>query len=453
MTTELDELRTKIALLQAENASLRDSSLTVSSQNAFSEKRRHSWWRGLISALCLTMAAVIIPVSVVGSWARVQLVDEDSFVSTFAPLIDDPGVQTVIIDQATAAIDNAVDIDGLTNDLFDGLSTLDLPAAASSAVDLLRAPAAAGVKSLIESSISQIVSSDAFSSVWRTALEASHKSLVAVATNDGSGAVSIDDKGQLGIQLGPIIEELKTRMTDRGFSFASAIPAIDTTIVIAQSDALLALSAVYNLAATVGYWLPFAAMAMLAIGILIARRRTTALMGAGIGIALGAGALAATLTGANVVIGLNAGSIGIPAATLQSVYFIVVGGMRDTALVLVFLGVVVALAAWLSGRWSPAVRTRALGDSLTTSARRGLQRRGLNTGVFGIWLAQQRILVRIILIALTVLTLFFLRPLTFGDVILTAAIGLMTWLIVSLLSRQPSDAESSVTSVDAPVES
>ncbi|MBA8816437.1 hypothetical protein FHX48_001510 [Microbacterium halimionae] len=453
MAAEIDELRAQIALLQAENETLRGGKTPSGDQVPVTARRRQGWWRGLISAICITMAAIVIPVSVVGSWARVQLVDEDSFVSTFAPLIDDPGVQAVIVDQATAAIDDAVDISGLTNDLFDGLTSLDLPPSASSAIDLLRAPAAAGVQNLIESSISRIVSSDAFSSVWRTALEASHRSLVAVATNDGSGTVSIDDKGQIGIQLGPIIDDLKAQLIENGFSFASAIPTINSTIVIAQSDALLALSAIYNLAATIGYWLPFAAMTLLAVGIAVARRRTTALLGAGIGIALGAGTLAAALTGANAIIGLNAGAVGIPAATLESVYFMIVGGMRDTALALVFLGIVVALSAWLSGRWSPAIRTRALGASLSGSARRGLQRRGLNTGAFGGWLDQQRVLVRILLIGLTVLTLFFLRPLTFGDILLTSVVGLSAWLIVTLLSRQPSDFEEISMAETSPVES
>jgi hypothetical protein len=436
-------LEERIRQLEAENAALRAERPQPAPSTPAEARtpRRSGWWRALLSAVCITLAAILVPVSVIGGWTRAQLVDEQSFVDTFAPLAQDPRVQDLVIAKATEAIDASVDIDGFTNDLFDGLSGLDLPPRAIDALDLLRAPAAAGVRSLVDSAVTTVVQSDAFAQIWERALTLSHRTLVATVTNSGDGVVTIDGQGVIGIQLGPIIDELKTALEAQGFGFASAIPTIDATIVVAQSDSLLLVEAVYNLAATVGYWLPFLSIALFALGILIARRRSVASLGSGVGIALGAGFLASALTGASVVLGLNAPSLGIPSATLDTIFFTVVGAMRDTALVLAFVGVVFAIAAWLGGRSRAAARVRAFSGSLTGSARRGLQRRGLATGRFGQWIYQQRLLVRLVLLVLTIVVLFFLRPLNFGTAVAVILVALLVWLVLELLSRHPGDAE------------
>ncbi len=207
MASEIDDLRAELEQLRAENARLKETAPPVAEPAAETPPRRRNWWRGIVSAVCIVLVGILVPVSVVGTWARAQLVSEDAFVATFAPLADDPDVQALVIDQATTAINASLDVEGFTNDLFDGLETLDLPPAAITALGLLRAPAAAGVNSLIDAGVTRIVESDAFPAVWRTALVASHRALVATATADTTGAVTIDDTGTLGIQLGPIIDE------------------------------------------------------------------------------------------------------------------------------------------------------------------------------------------------------------------------------------------------------
>ncbi|GAA1957497.1 hypothetical protein [Microbacterium aquimaris] len=441
-TTDIDDLRAEIERLRAENADLRSQSVDPPDAETVPSDRvaRTGWWRALISAVCIVLAGILVPVSVVGTWARAELVSEDAFVQTFGPLADDPDVQQLVIDQASAAVNEAVDVAGITNDVIDGVQSLDLPPTASSALDLLRQPAVQGVQGLIDSAITGVVQSDAFPQVWRTALVASHRALVAAATGDDTTAIAIDDTGALGIQLGPIIDELKTQLSDQGFGLASSIPTIDQTIVIVQADGLLLVGTIYNIAVAAGYWIPFIALGLAAVGVLVARRRSTALLGVGVAITIGAGLLAVALTSAAAVLSLNAPSLGIPARTLEAIYYTVVGAMRDTATVLTFLGVVVAVAAWLSGRWAPARRVRALAGSLTTSARVGLRRRGLDTGGFGEWMRRQRVLVRMVILVLAVILLFALRPLTFGDIVLVVVLALVVWLIASLLEKDPAEA-------------
>src|SRR3954463_13027893 len=157
------DLQAELDALRAENAALRQQTAPIPPLTEQPPPRRRNWWRGLIAAVCIVLAGILVPISIVGAWAKVQLVNEDAFVATFAPLADDPGVQQLVVDQSRAAIENSLDVSKYTNDLFDGLSQLNLPRPALSALELLRQPAADAVSSLIDTTVTKVVESDAFS--------------------------------------------------------------------------------------------------------------------------------------------------------------------------------------------------------------------------------------------------------------------------------------------------
>ncbi|MDQ1129073.1 hypothetical protein [Microbacterium sp. SORGH_AS_0888] len=437
-STEIERLREQVERLRDENAELR--SAAPSPGRAVRSAPAGRRWRAWVSALCIVLATLLVPVSVVGGWTRAQLVDEQRFVDTFAPLAKDPAVQALVIDRTSSALDAAIDIDGLTNDLFDGIATLDLPAASQRALGLLRAPAAAGARSAVTSAVTRVVQSDAFATVWNRSLVAAHRALAAAATGGDGDVLAISGSGELRVQLGPVIDEVRSTLAQQGFALAAAIPAIDVSIVVARSDALTLVGPLYVLAATVGFVLPLVAVALFLLGVLVARRRSTAALGTGVGLVLGAGSVAAGVGIGGVALSLQAPALGVPAATLRAVYDAVVGRMQDTAVVLMVLGIVVGLAAWLAGHWAPARRIRAVSSSLTASARRGLRVRGVDTGRIGRWLFSRRPLVRIVLLVLAILVLALATPLTTGVVLGTTAGVLVAWLVLELLVQDPGDA-------------
>ncbi|WP_349427075.1 hypothetical protein [Microbacterium sp. LWS13-1.2] len=447
---ETAALRARLDALEAENARLRAETRPSPPVTAAATDRPHgNRWRAFLSALCIVIATILVPVSIVAAWARVELVDETRFVETFAPLADDPQVQAMVADQVTVAIEDSLDLEGLTNDLFDGIQQLDLPPRALAALDLLRAPAAQGLQNLVDTTVTRLVESDAFADVWETALRASHRSLAAVAAGGtSSGAVVIGENGEVGIQLGPIIEEVKKRLVDRGIGFAESIPVIDRTIVVAQSDALTVVGTVYNLAVAAGWWTPIVALVLFLAGILIARRRSTAGLGTGIGIALGAGVLAMGLGIGGSILALSAPNLGVPAGALASMYEQITSAMRDTAVVLTLLGVVIAVIAWMSGRWRGARAARGGVASINAGARGALLKRGVDTGRFGAWLYAQRVLVRIALGALAIVWLMLLRPLSVGEVFLVLVVWLIVWWVFELLQRRPEEAAAAAALAD-----
>jgi len=431
------DLQAELAALRAENEALRAGAIAPD-EVAAPSRSRSGWWRSLLSALCITIAAILVPVSIVGAWARVQLTDEDAFVATLAPLVDDPAVQAMIIDESMEAINAQVDFQQITSNVFDGIAGLGLPQRAADALQLLEAPAANGLESLVTTTVTRVVESDAFAEVWATTTRAAHRALVGLSTSDGGGLVVRTDEG-VGIQLGAVVERVKQNLIDRGLGAAELIPAVDRVIILGEGDNLATIRTSYAVANTLGLWLPVITIALFGLGILIARRRSAAVLGTGIGFALGGVALAIMLAIGDSAMGVTAGVLGLSPDALNVIYEQLVGNMQQTALVVSFLGVFIAVLGWATGRSGPARGFRSAIDGMNASGRRELAARGIDTNAFGLWLGRQRILVRTLIAVLAVIWLFALRPLSIGDIVLVAVVAFGVAWILELLQRRPDE--------------
>ncbi len=432
-------LEARVRALEAENRRLTARSL---------DRPTGSRGRAFASALCIIVAAILVPISIVGAWTRVQLVEEDAFVATLAPLVDDPAVQSLMIDETMGAINQQVDFSQLTASIFDGIADLGLPPRAVQALGLLQAPAADGLENLVNQTVTNVVESDAFSDVWATATRAAHRALTTAATSDGGGLVVRTSDG-VGIQLGAIVDQVKQNLVDRGVGVAALIPSVDRVIIIGEGNTLTAIRTGYAIAATVGWWLPVITLALFGLGILVARRRSTAVLGTGLGVAIGGGALAATLSIGSSAVGIAAGSLDLSAAALGVIYAQLVGAMSQTAVVFAVLGLVIAVIGWLMGSSRGAVGVRAATEGLNSSARAQLAARGLHTGSFGAWLGRHRVLVRVVIAVLSVAWLFSLRPLSFGDVLLVLVLALLVGWVLELLQQPDADPDAETSTMDA----
>jgi len=436
---DLPELQARLDALEAENALLKAGAAPAPATGREANRPAGSGWRAFFSALCIVIASILVPISIVTAWARLELVDESAFVQTLAPLADDPAVQQMIIDETVEAVQAQVDFDELTANVFDGIDQLGLPPRASQALQLLQAPAAAGLQNLLTQTVTRVVESDAFADTWTATTRAAHRALTAAATSDGGGIVVMSDDG-LGIQLGAIVERVKENLIDRGVGIAQLIPAIDKVIIIGTGETLVTIRTTYALASALGWWLPIITIGLFVLGILIARRRSTAVLGSGIGFALGGGVLALAFAVGYPVVGQTAVQLGLSATALDVVYQSLVGAMQQTAAIAVLLGLVIAVLGWFAGRWSPAVRSRRAIGSINSSLRGQLATHGFGTGRFGAWLYRYRTLVRTLIVVLAVLWLFALRPLSAGDVFLVLIVALVVTWILELLQVRPDEA-------------
>ncbi|WP_159605438.1 hypothetical protein, partial [Agromyces humi] len=446
------ELEARIAKLEAENAALRAGSVTatVERTDAASSPPRERRHRGrTVAAVALVVVALLLaPVAVISAWARLQLVDTDQFVATFAPLAEEPAVQAYVGDQVTAAIEEQVDIPTLTSDLFDGIKQLDLPPRAQQALGLLEAPATQGLQSLVSGIVDRLVESPAFADIWRAALTRSHQAFVAAVQGDPDSALAIGGDGTVSVQLGPIIEAVKDRLEQQGVGFAANIPVVERSIVIAQNDAFVLIQTVYALAVAVGTWLPWVCLALLAAGVLVAKRRTVALVWTAAGLALTMLILAAGLgIGRTFFIGTVSPSI-MPSDTASVLFDGLVELMLSTIVAVLVLAVLVAVIGWFSGPWRPARAARGFAESGFASLRASAARHGVTTGSFGVALDRWRgglyVIVAIVAAAVVLLN----RPVTTSLVVWTVIVALLVVLLIELLRRPAAEVAAQAAAAE-----
>ncbi|QAY73230.1 hypothetical protein ET445_07590 [Agromyces protaetiae] len=436
MATSAEELEARIAALEAENAELRAArGGEAGNGDAGGTRKGRGRGRAALAIVLITLGALLAPVAVISAWARIELVDTDRFVQTFAPLAEDPAVQDFVAAEVSDAIIEQADLPQLTADLFDGIRGLDLPPRAENALGLLEAPAAQGLEALITQTVTRVVQSDAFADTWATALRFTHRQFVAAVQGRAGSALEISGQGELTVQLGPVLDEVKRVLGEQGVGFASLIPEVQLGIVVAQADSLVLVQTVYALAVGVGIWLPWVVLALFAGGVLVARDRRKALVWAG-----GAFAASMLLLAAGLGVGrlyfLGAVSPSIIPADAAGVLFDGLSEiMRAVSAALALVGVFVALFAWLSGPWRPAVALRGFAESGFAAVRAAAARHGVTTGAFGDALERWIAGVYAVIAVVAASVLLFVRPLTGSLVGWTVFWVLLALLVVQLLRR------------------
>ena len=423
----------EIARLSAENAKLRRE------VDYGAEHRTAARWRAFAAALLIAIGVLLAPVSVVAYWTKGYINDTDRFVASLAPLAKDPAVQAYLVDEIVKVVNDNVDINGITKDLFAGLSNLDLPPQAKNALGLLEQPAVQGVQSLIKSSATTIVGSDAFAQLWEQAVRTSQTQVVAALNGDTSSALQISDTGELGIQLGPIIAEVKKELVARGFGLAQNIPDVNRTIVIAQSDSLVQARTGYQLLNVLGFVLPIVSLGLIALGVLVARRRARTLIWAGLTLAAAMALLAACIAVGRIFFVSSVSPAYLPTGVAEALYNAVVPFINTTALSVGLVGFTVAVVAYLAGPFHGSTLLRQGTVSLSTRLRLAAANAGVTTGRFGDFLYHYRRLAHVLIALAAAAVAIFWRPLAPAVIIWTAVLALVAVLLVELLQRPPGE--------------
>lgn len=432
----------ELAALRAENAALR-------AQLHGTGRSRRGWGWAVPSAVLITIGALLAPVAVLSSWAGREVTSTDAFVATYAPLVRDEAVRSFVATKTIAVVDEHVDVRALTGTVFDGIRDLDLPPRAKTALGTLEAPAAAGVENLITSTVHRFVDSPQFATLWERLLRTAHTQVNATLRGDRDADVAIAADGSIGIQLGPVVSAVKQRLLDDGLTLASRIPAVDRTIVIATSDAAVRAQTAYTLVQLTATWLPWAVVAFVAVGVLMARRRARALTAAAVGVAA---AMVATILAVAVgrVLAVRALAPDLmPRNAARVVYDSTVAFVLSAAVAGVVLALSVAIVAWFAGSSRSAVRLRGACTRAASALRDAGDRRGWTTGSVGVALYRGRVLVRT-LVALGAAAIIALhRPLEPSVIVWTLVGALVVVALVEVLGR-PVPAVFSPASDDPP---
>lgn len=450
-----DDWRARLAQLESENAALRAQ---LESENAALRAQMESpppaapatatvsgyrgrsrWWTALAATL-IVIGCLLAPLAVIGGWGKTTLTDTDAFVATYAPLANDPVVQSYVVDQASTAINTNLDVEQLTSDVIDGIKALGVRPRASVALDALKAPATQGIQDLIRNGVNAFVTSDAFAQTWERALQISHTQLLATLNNDPNALIAASADGTIGVQLGPIVEDVKAALVARGIDIAARIPPIDRTIPIAQSDQIPTVQAAYRLIIAIGTWLPWVALIFLTAGVLVARRRSIALVWAAIGLSASMLVLLIGFGIGRAMLLTSVPSALVPSSVTTLLYDTATAAMKDTALSALVLGVALAIIAWLAGPFRAPSRLRALYNDGIAGLRRNAEQHGVTTGRVGAWTFAQRRVLHVIIALAAAAAVILLRPLSGEAIAWILILSVVLLVVLSLVERPAVEA-------------
>jgi hypothetical protein len=439
MGTDQDaDLRERIARLEAENSTLRTQMEAqppvTQDEIATSRRSRGRGWT-VLAAVLIVLGCLMAPLAVVSGWAKSTLTDTDTFVATYAPLARNPEVQSFVVDRAAEVIDQNVNVDQYITDVIDGIKELGTRPRASAALDALKETAIQGVQTVVRKGIEDFVASEAFAQSWERALRVSHTQLLATMNNDPQALVAAQSDGTIGIQLGPIVEDVKAALLARGVSIASRIPAVNRTIPIAQSDQIPTIQAAYRTIIAVGSWLPWVALIFLAAGVLVARRRSVALVWAALGLGLSMLLLVLGFTIGRGLLLTAVPTAVVPAGVTTLFYDTATAAMHDTAVIGVVLAVAIAVVAWFAGPFRAPRRLRLFYTDAIAGLRHNAEQHGVTTGRVGEWTYAQRRALHVIIALAASAAIILLRPLSASDIVWTVAIAVLALVIVSLIER------------------
>ena len=426
---EVARLRARVAELEQQLAT------TPAPEAAATEPARGSAWRVTISALCLVLGCLLAPVSVASVWVHNFIGDTDTYVETVAPIAEEPAVQAALADAVTTAVLDNLDLQKLTSDALTTVSELkDMPPRVAAALPALAVPIASGIESFTRDQVDKALASPRFATIWAQVNRLAHEQVLRLLRGDQGGAVSAQGD-TITLNLGPIIEEVSNQMVAAGFSLAGNIPTVNREFTLVQSGAVTKAQTGYRLLDTLGTWLPFVSLGLIAAGVLLARDRWRALVRGALGVTM-----AMVLLGVALAIARTAYVTTTPADILTSeaagdVFDTLVRFLRTALRAVALLGLVVAAAAFLSGHSPQAARARGgLDSGIARLRRRGEQATGRSTGRFGSWLTTHLRLLRGVVVGLGALVLLLWSSPTAWVVLWTGLAVVVALAILQLLS-------------------
>lgn len=406
-------------------------------------------FRQIFGVLFIIFGLLLTPFAIVGYQVKNNIIDTSGFVNNVAPIIENPAVQSFIVDATMDAIDDNVDFDEIVGSLIDSMKNLGLNDTASSALSLLQGGAVQGIQNLIRSNVANIVGSDFFEQLFRQSLETLHSQSVILLSGNQSGAIVVGNEGSLGFDIGFVVVALKERLQAQGMDLVRFIPDFSTTIVVLEESNIRDLQTAYKTINVVSDVLPWVAFSLLVIGMLCLKRRAYGFVGLGVALTIMMSVLLAGISFVREVF-MSSLNLDIPPNVVLAVYDILAIPTTHVLQILLTLGILFAVVGLLFSSLSFAVSARQIVGQLLVKGRYGLSKLGFSLGNVGEQFYQFRKIFYTVTVLVGVLLLLFVRPLSVSFIIALVFWVAFFWVVFALLQKVPGEKQYSKEKVVEP---
>ena len=397
-------------------------------------------WRTPLAVVLIVVGCIFAPLSVVAVWTANQVSDTDRFVANVAPLIHEPAIQHALTDKITTEITSRLRVQGLADQASAFLTQQGL-SRAGALLKSAAGPLASGVDGYVRTEVAKVVASPQVARLWTQLTRTAHGELVKALSGRGGSAVNVRN-GQVVLDLGPLIDAVKSHLAARGFTLVSKIPEINPTVALFSAKYLVKAQSGYRLLNDLKIVLPILTVLLLGLGVWVARHHTRALIGAGLGLAA-----SMLVLGAGLAIFRSVYLSSVPPKTLPPdaaavLYDDLVRFIKDGLRVLLVVGLIIAIAAFFSGPSAAAVSTRRAFSSVLGGVRGGGERAGLQTGAVGRWVYTYRRALRVAAVVIAALVFVFWSQPTWQIAVVIAIVLLLVLGLIELIGRPPAEPEA-----------
>ncbi|HEX4745262.1 MAG TPA: SHOCT domain-containing protein [Gaiellaceae bacterium] len=301
--------------------------------------------RGRATAIwvVLVVAGLLLLLSSFAIWINRVALNTGVFTDTSTSLLDNDEIRSAVanraVDELFANVDVQAEIEGQLPEDYKGLS----------------GAAAAGLRQASYQIVDRALEQPVFQDLFKVALRESHTTLVQVL--EGGGDRVSTQGGEVTLDLRAIIIEAADRI-GIGDQVVDRIPADAGRIVILRSDELDTAQSAVQLLKTLAWVLPILTLLAFGFAVWLARDRRRAVRGIGVVLVVVGllGLAAARLTRNYVVDELVARQDDREAAS--NAWNILTELMRGSFRLMIVVGLLFLLAAWLAGPGRRALATR-----------------------------------------------------------------------------------------------
>ena len=296
---------------------------------------------------------------------RSLVLDTDAYVRAVGPLIEKPALRDELSVRIVEELYSHVDVEQLLRDA--------LPKRG----DVLAPTLAQGIHDTAIKLASAALATSAVRSVWEKANRVAHDQVVDVL--EGKGTIVTTAEGEVAVELGPLVEKVRTALDANGVHLFDGVPAasLDRRFVLFRSADLARAQDATRLLDALGKWLPFATLAAFAGAIASSTHHRRA---------LGYSALALAATMVVITVALAVGRAyyldrvggGIPRAAAAVPFDGLFRSMRRWVRIVFGLSIALWFATWFAASRTLIAREREVREAIgrCSRARRAVGRLG-----------------------------------------------------------------------------
>jgi len=339
-------------------------------------------WHRVVAVVLLVIGFILVPLSALSIWSRNQLLNTDRYVSTVSPLADNPDIQKVVATKAVDALFSSVNVDAKITSV--------LPKRAKFLGDTIAAQAQGYAVQITE----KLLASDQFQRLWDGMNRVSHKQLVTVLKDENgvnAGPARVKD-GKITLDLSNVITTVKTELEKKGLGFLKnvSVPPVKRTVTLIDTGGIDQARTASKILNAIAWLLPLLAIGCFVGSALLVRPRRRGAIRSGM-VLFGGAAFTLVLLAVGRWFYLDAatppGGNGKAAA---AVWDILLRNLRVAVIIVGVIGLLIAIAGWLSGTSGGAVRIRAMVSKGIGGLRRKADDAGYTPGPVAEWVGANK---------------------------------------------------------------